>query len=220
MKFVQVLVEGQTENEFVDVLNDYFQVKNIYLTPVIAKTKRPAKGNPAYRGGIVSFGKVEFDLQRMLQDSSTSLVTTMIDFYRLPTDFPSYHDEKAEQGSLSDRVAFLEEQFAKIINHSKFLPYFSIHEFEALLFTDTEKIVQEVVGENSKIAQKLQKISEQYTNPEEINLQDPPSKRILKLLKSYDKVAHGYGIAIDIGVEAMRKSCPHFNQWLTKIESI
>lgn len=221
MKFVHVLVEGQTENEFVnDILNEYLQPKNVTLTSIIAKTKRPIDNNPAYRGGVVSYGKIEFDIRKILNDSSVSLVTTMIDFYRLPTDFPGYNDEDARTGTVMSRVKYLEGKFAENINHAKFSPYFSVHEFEALLFTEPSKIVTEVVGENAKVVQRLETIRKSYTTPEDINLDNPPSKRIIEEMKSYKKVAHGYGIAIDIGVNAMREKCPHFKSWLTKIENL
>lgn len=221
MKFVHVLVEGQTENEFVnDILNEYLQAKNVTLTSIIAKTKRPIGGNPAYRGGIVSYGKIEFDIRRFLNDTSVSLVTTMIDFYRLPTDFPGYKDKEASTGTIANRVKYLEDKFAENIDHQKFFPYFSVHEFEALLFTEPARIVSEVAGEDDALIQNLKSVRDSYPTPEDINLENPPSKRILSVMGSYDKVAHGYGIAIDIGVDAIRKECLHFNHWLTKIENL
>src|SRR5690349_315463 len=148
---VHVLVEGQTEEEFVrGILHEHFSSKDIYLNPIIAKTKRAIGGDPAYRGGIVSYGKIEFDLKRLVQDTSVTCVTTMIDFYRLPSDFPGYGDNKAKIGSSLDCVTYLEAKFSQSIRHPKFLPYISIHEFEALLFTDPNTIVQEVRGEDKK----------------------------------------------------------------------
>jgi uncharacterized protein DUF4276 len=220
MQFVHVLVEGQTEAEFVDVLNEYLEPKRIYLTSTLAKTKRAIGSNPAMGGGIVSYGKVEFDVQQLLHDTSVSLVTTMIDFYGLPTDFPGYSDQEATTGTCYQRAEYLEKQFGEKISHQKFLPYFAIHEFEALLFTKPDAIVKQIRGDDVKIKAKLEQIRKTYKSPEEINLDNPPATQIKDVLKEYKKVAHGYLIAIEIGIEAMRQECPHFDSWLKKLEAL
>lgn len=221
MKFVHVLVEGQTEYEFVsELLNDYFQPKEIRLTAIIIKTKNSIGSKPAYRGGIVSYRKVQSQLMDIIHDSAISLVTTMIDYYQLPTDFPSYNDEQAQIGSLYDKVTYLEMKFAEAINHRKFYPYFSVHEFEALLFTKPEIIAQEIPDVGTDILPKVQNIKTKYPTPEDINLDTPPSKHILDLIPEYRKAQDGILIALEIGVDAMRKECPHFDSWLTKIESL
>lgn len=221
MKLIHILVEGQTEEEFVrDILNEHLAAKGIYLNVVLAKTKRAIGANPAFRGGIVSYGKVEFDLKGLLRDSSAAMVTTMIDYYRLPSDFPNFNDVEAKTGAAQKRVAYLEKKFAENIAHSKFLPYLSLHEFEALLFTKPEEIVRQVRGKDALAQKKLEEIRQNYSSPEEINLIAPPSKRILSTMAEYDKVGHGFLIAVEIGIGAIRKECLHFDAWLTKLESL
>jgi hypothetical protein len=218
---VHVLVEGQTEEEFVrQILDEYLSPKGIYLNPVIAKTKRAISGNSAFRGGMVSYGKIAFDLKQLLRDSSASLVTTMIDFYRLPADFPGFTDEEAKTGSPHQCVRYLEDRFRSDINHPRFLPYLSIHEFEALLFSEPEMIVREIRGDNQKAQESLRKVLQRYNSPEEINRETPPSKHILEHLSEYDKTVHGYLIAIEIGVDRMRHMCPHFHEWLARLEAL
>ncbi len=58
--------------------------------------------------------------------------------------------------------------------------------------------------------------------PEDINdsQQTAPSKRILAAMPGYQKTLHGPVIAGDFGLDAMRAECPHFSQWLEKIESL
>jgi Domain of unknown function (DUF4276) len=216
---IHILVEGQTEEEFTrGILYEYLHPKGIFINPIIAKTRRAIGGNPAYRGGIVSYEKIEFDLKRLVHDTSASLITTMIDYYQLPSDFPGFDDEGAKKGSPLERVKYLETKFGESINHRNFWPYISTHEFEALLFSSPDVIVQEVRGEDPKVQKELQAVLKKYNNPEEINKDDPPSKRILKYLSEYDKIAHGNLIAIEVGIVKMRKYCPHFNEWLNKIE--
>ena len=221
MKFVHILVEGQTEYEFVnELLKDYFHSIGIYLNAIIIKTKNSIGGKPAYRGGIVSYYKVQSAIVDILRDSGVSLVTTMIDYYHLPTDFPNFNDKKAKTGALYDRVDYLETKFSDAINHHKFYPYFSIHEFEALLFAKPEIIAQEIPNLNPNILKTLQDIKARYTNPEHINLDIPPAKHISNLIPEYQKAQDGLLIAIEIGIDTMRKECPHFDSWLTKIESL
>ena len=86
MKKVHVLVEGQTEEKFVNtVLADYLCKLKIYLIPIIVATKRVKSGGK-FRGGVTSYKKVKDEILRLLQDSSSVAVTTMIDFYALPED--------------------------------------------------------------------------------------------------------------------------------------
>lgn len=219
MLYILILVEGQTEAEFVGILNEYLNPNQIYLKPVLPKTSNPSN-RPAYRGGIVSYGKAENDIRKLLGDKSYDLVTTMIDFYGLPTDFPNYSDKEATTGTVYQRVEYLEKKFKEKINRQKFLPYFAIHEFEALLFTKPDIIVQQIRGDDIKTKANLEKIRNSYQNPEEINLDKPPSKRILNAIKEYKKVAHGFEISVEIGIEAMRQECPHFDTWLKKIEAL
>lgn len=219
MPYILILVEGQTEEEFVGLLNEYLNPKQIYLKAVLPKTSNPPNRS-AFRGGIVSYGKAMADIQKLLGDKSYDLVTTMIDFYGLPSDFPNYDEKDAKIGTVYQRVEYLEKKFAANINHPKFLPYLSVHEFEALLFSKPEEIVKQVRGTDDKAQEKLGQIRNRYPSPEEINLDDPPSKRILEELVEYDKVTHGFSIAIEIGIDAMRQECPHFDAWLKKLEAL
>jgi hypothetical protein len=60
------------------------------------------------------------------------------------------------------------------------------------------------------------------SNPELINEspQTAPSKRILKICDSYDKVDDGILILKEIGLNKLRSECTHFNEWLTKLEGL
>ena len=83
MSRVLVFVEGQTEETFVrDLLVPYFAPLGIYLTPILAQT------SPGHKGGIVSYGKVKHQVTRLCRQDHGAYVTTLIDYYGLPTDFP------------------------------------------------------------------------------------------------------------------------------------
>lgn len=68
----------------------------------------------------------------------------------------------------------------------------------------------------------LANVAHQFDSPEDINTgkATAPSKRLQTLGANYGKVAHGARIAARIGIAAMRAACPHFNDWMCRIESL
>jgi len=67
-------------------------------------------------------------------------------------------------------------------------------------------------------------LCEKYDTPEKINdgNETAPSKRIIKEFPEYApaKATAGPIIANSIGLPTIRKKCPHFNEWLTKLEQL
>ncbi|MGB9873201.1 MAG: DUF4276 family protein, partial [Anaerolineae bacterium] len=180
MKKVLVYVEGQTEETFVrDVLDPHLSLQGIYLKPILARTKRTRSGT-VFKGGILSYKQVRRDVLRLLEDSSAVQVTTMMDYYGLPDDFPG----KAEVpvGTPYQRVAFLEDAFRRDIDHPRFLPFLTLHEFEALLFAQPEQIVQAFSDPPKAASQLVEEVSR--LSPEEINEGNDthPAARILRYL--------------------------------------
>ena len=89
MKRVYIVVEGQTEQEFVNsVVAPYLNTLGIYsVTPVLIRTSRSG------RGGMVNYSHLENTVKMLLQSSSTDfIITTFIDFFRLPTNMPEYDE--------------------------------------------------------------------------------------------------------------------------------
>jgi len=211
---VHIVVEGPTEEAFVQrVLAPYLYGREVYLTPVLATTKR-VKSGPHFKGGIVSYGKLKNDIKRLLHDTSAAVVTTMIDFYGLPRDFPGR--ERIPRGTCYKRVTFLEQEFQKDIDHHKFLPYLSLHEIEAMVFVLPDQIAN--AFPDTKAIQEMQAIKEKFHSPEEIDEEEPPSNRIKVLLPGYQKPLHGPLAILNIGIDQIRNECPHFNEWLGKLE--
>lgn len=218
MKFVHILVERQTEETFVrEVLQPHLRAVGIHLEPKLVTTKR-LRGASHYKGGIVSYDKVRFDIRQLLRDTSATLVTTMIDFYGLAgKGFPGWAEMR---GSCYERVEQVEIAFRTDIGHPRFHPYLALHEYEALLLCQPTKIVEVRPGASAEAARKLAQIRQEHDSPEEINLDNPPSHRIAEIMPGYRKGLDGVLIALDIGLAAMREQCTHFNQWLTMLESL
>lgn len=218
MNRVHILVEGQTEETFVrDLLQPHLMTKNIFLTPIIIATKRTKEG-AKFRGGITSYKKFKKQIKLLLRDSSVMAVTTMIDYYGLPDKWPG--KDSVSGRTCFERVAYLEKVLQDEINHRKFLPYLALHEFEALLFSDSAKIA--ATFPEMDVEKTLLSIRNSVHSPEEIN-DGPtthPAARLLALLPSYHKTLHGPLIARRIGLDNIRGVCLHFDQWLTKLESL
>jgi len=145
-------------------------------------------------------------------------VNHVIDYYGLPNDFPGFSSNQ-ETGCYS-RVSFLEEKFFENISHAKFVPFLTLHEFEAYLFVSPTKIANAFPGEN--VQEHLTRIKNDFSSPEEIDegRDTHPSARIRGMLPSFRKALHGPVIAKRIGLELMKEECSHFNDWISTLESL
>ena len=209
MSRVLVFVEGQTEETFVrDLLVPYFSRLGIYLTPILAQT------SPGHKGGIVSYGKVKHQLTRLCRQDQGAYVTTMMDYYGLPNDFPGLDGRVADA---HEQVMRLELALQQDIDAPNFIPNLMLHEFEALLFSAPEKIAEWL--DDQALLAPMAAIRAAFATPEHINNspQTAPSKRILALVPHYKKTVDGPLIAEDIGLDAIRAQCPHFNNWIERL---
>ena len=209
MSRVLVFVEGQTEETFVrDLLVPYFSRLGIYLTPILAQT------SPGHKGGIVSYGKVKHQLTRLCRQDQGAYVTTMMDYYGLPNDFPGLDGRVPDA---HEQVMRLELALQQDIDAPNFIPNLMLHEFEALLFSAPEKIAEWL--DDQALLAPMAAIRAAFATPEHINNspQTAPSKRILTLVPNYKKTVDGPLIAEDIGLDAIRAQCPHFNNWIERL---
>jgi hypothetical protein len=219
MNRVLIYVEGQTEETFVrDVLAPHLmKTCQIELKPTLARTKRTKSGQ-TFKGGIVSYAQVKKDIRRLLADSQALLVTTMIDYYGLPNNFPG--KASLPKGTPYDRVRHLENAFANDIGDPRFLPFLVLHEFEALVLVKPDNLGKVLPQYKKQLRALVTNI--RGIQPEEINAgaQTHPSARILQHFRGYQKRLHGPLVIKDIGLETIREQCTHFNEWLKKLEGL
>lgn len=218
-----IIVEGQTEQQFVkESLAPYlYQVHGIYnVTPILIRTSEKGKG------GLVKYDHLKNDAKKYLQESDV-LVTTFVDFFRLPTDTPGLLTANAYK-NVNDKITYIQNEILNdFIKHFPkqnlpqiFVPYIQKYEFEALLFTANDGFE---AYPDSKIHERTKEIIEQYPNPEEINsgAETAPSKRILKIIPNYNKVVDGNLIIEKIietrGIDFVLEKCPRFKQWLMNL---
>ncbi len=219
MRKVFIYVEGQTEERFVKtLLVPYLEIRNLYCHPIVATTKF-VFSQPVFKGGVPKYHKAKKEIWNLLQDTSAVAVTTMLDYYGLPSTFPG---RSAPQGSnCYDHVCYVEEAIKQDINDSKFIPFLTLHEFEGLLFSSPQAMEDALPG-GSRLRHTFENIREQFQSPEEINdhKSTAPHQRIINAYPNYQKPLHGSLIAGRIGVERIREECDHFSNWLTKLEQL
>ena len=209
---VHIFCEGPTEETFVKrVLFSYFVELGILLNAIILS-------NGSQKGGTSTYGKVKSQVKRKCKEDPTAWVTTLIDFYGLPSDFPS---PKLTTGLSSiKRAKAIEQEFQEDIGQPNFIANIVVHEFESFLFSKPEMF--RIWFDDERMISKLVKIRNEFESPEHINggYNTAPSKRIIQICSKYEKITDGLNIALDIGLVTIRKECPMFNSWIECLESL
>jgi len=220
MTRVHVVVEGPTEESFIkNVLAQTLWTRQVYLTPIIL-------GPPGHKGGNTNYARVKKDVVVLLKQDQMAYCSTMLDFYGLGEGFPGLplplnlpNIEKVtriEQAVKADIVAEVGERRPDI----RFLPYLQLHEYEGLLFSDPAAFASGI-GQRH-LAQQFEAVRNRFATPEDIDddANTAPSKRVLSAYPPYRKVLDGTLAARAVGIERMRRECPHFREWIARLEAL
>jgi hypothetical protein len=214
-----ILVEGQTEERFVkQVLGPHLVQSELYITPTLLTTK-VVKNGPNFKGGVTSFEKFEADLRRLLGGAGQrTLVTMMIDYYRLPDDFPGMATRPATSDPFK-RVTHVENALDTHFDDGRFLPFLSLHEFEAWIFSCPKTLPK--VMTQPQLQSQFAAVCNSVPTPERINERPGhnPAARIESIFPAYRKVLHGPTATERIGLQKIREHCPHFDTWLGRLEA-
>ena len=222
MSRLLVHVEGETEETFVnELLRPYLYDRG--YSEVSARLMGNARQR-SRRGGIKGWAEVRKDMLGHLKQDAGRLVTTMVDYYGLPQTWPGRRAaggitfaQKAK--TVEDALwADISQGMGGTFNSGRFIPYVMMHEFEAMLFSDCEGFGRGIGRVD--LVQPLQAIRDQFAHPEEIDdsPHTAPSKRIEHLMPNYQKPLMGNLAALEIGIHAIRRECPHFEEWLERLE--
>lgn len=215
-----ITVEGQAEKAFADqALTPHLANYNIEVKPRVVVTNRKL----GKRGGILDFARIQGDLTRLMRQDRQpeARFTTMLDLYALPSEFPGWEEARRKPNAI-DRVVSLEQALHSDFGDSRFHPYIQLHEFEALLYCDLNQLRSRLSNSDYGINALQKEVA--HLQPEEIN-EGPhtaPSKRIINHLPIYErsKVRVGAPAAAAIGLPALRAKCPHFHDWLSRLEHL
>lgn len=218
MKRIYVIVEGPSEREFVSRI----------LAPHFGKEGLAISAIPMLKsGGGMGFSNLEHfknNVEPLLYQHDQPIITTMVDLYRFPVQSGDREEETelkkhSSNPDIDERLSGLENILSaavqKIKPYPNFIPYIQKHEFEALLFSNTE-----VFFENSGIKKAVESVLEEIPNPEDINSTEEghPANRLKKIFKvhrnKYVKGADAVVFAELAGIEVILEKCPRFQLWI------
>ena len=210
MRTIYIMVEGPTEEEFVNnSISHYLKAFGILnAVPIQLET------SPGFYGGDITFDRYQSNAQKLLASDPNGIVTSLIDYHELRVDFPGH----AAAMAMTDKnasVTYVEQQVYISIGNNRLIPYIQLFEFEGLLFSDIKGfnyIPRADIG-------KAQYVINHYPNPELINgnPSNVPSKRLKGIIPRYKKTFHGPLIALDNGMPPVLAKCPRFKNWIDTI---
>ncbi len=217
---VLVIVEGKTEQLFVEqVLTPYLANKMIFMAATQVS-------KPGQKGGDVRFSRVSRDIGLHLKQRADTYVTTLVDYYGV-TEWPGMDSLPAQrtpaQIAAHLNVAVMNEVnnlFAEQQSARRFIPFIALHEFEALLFSDSTILAEEL----SISVADVEAVVAECGEPEAINngRETAPSKRLNRWTPEgkFAKTTQGIAIAKRIGITRMREQCPLFDAWIAQFEAL
>ncbi len=210
MKRLLVLVEGQTEEVFVNrILAPHLVRYMVIATPTLVET-RHIPGGSRDKGGLTSWAKAKRDILLRLRDTD-AVTTTLFDFYGLPADFPGHDVDRTHEPNRD--VVAVEIAMATDIHNQRFIPFLALHEFETWVFAGAETIATHFGMPT--LVNKIEEITRRFPSIEHINNgpKTHPSRRLESLIPSYKKRSDGPTILEAVGISRIRALCPHFDAW-------
>ena len=222
MSRLVVLVEGQTEETFVDqVLAPHLYQRGY------SSVRAHLLGNARQRsqsGGVRPWELAKRDILDDLLHDRDAVVTTMVDYYGLPDSWPG-RQSSARESTLSDRATAVETSVRQDVVGSlenfdprRFIPYVVMYEFEALLFSDPDRFAASIG--HPDVSAPFRRIRQRYQTPEHID-DGPatcPSRRIADLVPGYRKSRMGSLAIRSIGLASIRRECLLFSGWIDRLE--
>lgn len=224
MADVYVVVEGYGEHGFLrECVAPHLGARGVYLHPALV-------GKPGHKGGVRPWPAVRGDILKFLKMDRRARpvhVSMMFDYFRLPPDWPGRSG--AAGRTPAERAAHLERQIAADVaahlgqgfDPARFLPYVQMFELEALVLAEPRSLAAEFPGQEAAIESLAKSI--QGLSPEEINdgPATAPSKRICAHLPEYGrrKAQAVVNVLHVTGLSTLRQRCPHFHQWLARLEA-
>ncbi len=226
--YVEVIciVEGRSEQIFIEeILAPYLALKNVFLTAT--QLSKPGQNKSGIKtGGDVRFSRAIKDIGNHLKQRKDTYVCTFVDYYgikewpgvkELPNNL-TVPNQIAQYVNEATCIAVV-ETYADLQVPRRYIPYFAVHEFEALLFSDATVLAGALQIEPEKVQQVLNECGE----PEAINNSPhtAPSKRLDNWCRGkFKKTITGIAIAKAISIPVIRKKCPVFNTWLVQLEGL
>ena len=205
MKRIAVVVEGQTELEFIKhVVSPMLSEKSLFMTPFALH-------------GNVSIDRLGNEMGR--QYHNFDHVTSLVDLY----GFSHRNGRSKEQ--LEEAITLqVKSKVRSHFDNRRVTAYVQKYEFEGLLFSSPDSFFHTIPDVTEAIRDKIQAVRDdpKFNTPEDINdtQETTPSHRLVDLVPGYNKASDGSLVAKHAGLELIRTQCPGFNAWLSKIEML
>ncbi len=219
-------VEGQTEQRYAQsTLRSHLAAFDVMVEGALLSATGKRDG-VVHRGGGRHYAPVKNDLQRFLrqQQGPDVRVTTIFDLYALFSDFPGTAEAAKTKHIPHERVRKLEDALRLDIGDPRLIPHIQLHEFETILFCDLNALSYYFDDCGKKLEALRTSAGQHLATPELIDdgQHSAPSKRIADQFPDYPalKPDAPVGIASIIDLAVIRSKCPHFNDWLTKLEQL
>jgi hypothetical protein len=220
MKALIILVEGETEQEFVNrILAPYLVSRglNTEIRPIMIEIS----------GGGHGYNNIQHlknTIRPVLNRTDQPIVTTLIDHYGINSErkLPGYTTITTTdtEKRIHQMEGILQAEIQQIKPYRFFIPYIQRHEFETLLFSNPE------VGfdlEYDRIKEDVIRLCSEFESIEDINCtpEGAPSKRLGRIYESqkrkYSKVSDAVDIIELTGIETVLEKCSRFKGWVEKL---
>ncbi len=229
---IYCLVEGYSEKNFIHrMVAPHLSGLGIDITAPMVMTSFNRKAGKKHKGGGQSFTPWSKDLGNLWRQHggrAGTHFTTMVDLFRIPSDFPGV---STVPGHLPFRmkVAHLEKELAFHAGHlgiatGRFTPYIAAHEFETMAFADLDALGTLFLDKQPQI-ERLKNEVAGIADIESINStpEGAPSIRIAKYIPVYKKYKGSdqsgiVNVLEVIELPQIRSACRHLNEWLEQLE--
>ena len=222
MSRILVHVEGQTEETFTNtILKPHLANHHVWVSVRVVATRHSR--TRSFRGGIKTYRQARKDVHTWMKEDTgvDARFTTMFDVYGLPNDFPGYSLANNARDPY-ERVRILEDALDCDIPDWRLIPYFQLHEFEALLLSLPMKFDSQF--DDITAIKSLSEMASEFESPELIDdgTDTAPSKRIIGAIPEFERLKASAGplVAQSVGLHTIRNRCPHFGEWLSKLEQL
>lgn len=212
VRLVALLVEGQTEEAFVNtVLAPSAQSQGVSLTSMIVKTSATPTGSHKGGGGWQGYDRM---LRNLLRQPHWHRVGLMIDYYGYPAGAPGQDDHQPDANDRRLLTEALTSHYGDPAAADRFCPLIIKHEFETLVLA----AVDGGAGDEIIPGQALRSLRAEIQRagaPEDVNngTSTSPSKRLKRAFPRYSKTVDGITLIQQVGLSAILERCPVFGAW-------
>jgi Domain of unknown function (DUF4276) len=213
VKQVAILVEGQTEEQFViRVLRSHVASSGLWLQPIVVETSRTPTGLKARGGG--GWKHYDRNLRVLLGQGHWHRIGLLVDYYAYPADGPGAE----APGTGRPRHQRVLKALAAEYPDPRFVPGLALHEFEAWVIA-AAVCDGRLLGEQAP-AERLREIAKQFDGDVELindGAMTAPSKRIAAAWPGYSKTVDGVDAILSAGFEHVLALCPTLQDWLSRL---